>query len=303
MYYVLGIDGGGTNTKAIAMNLEDKSTKSYTAKSSNILAGGEQNAKESISDIFTFLKNDGLYIKDCLAICIGLAGADRKYVEEKVIKIIRGLGHTGELIVTSDAKIALHSDIEKEGMTIIVGTGSIAMGIKDGKYYRVGGYGHIVGDEGSAYYIGLKIIKAVLDSYDGILKKTELTDVLLDDMNIKTEDEIVELVYKNKHDKTYIARRSILLERVKNDKIAKCIINDSVNFLFLYVKAMIKKLQLENINITMAGSVLEKNCDIREGLVKKIKEKYTTANVCLAKNTACFGALKLALEKIKEKKA
>lgn len=119
-----------------------------------------------------------------LGLCLGMAGVDTHEDRERVTFAIRSYfeqtGVEAKLLVTNDAEIALMATLDRSfGVLAIAGTGSIVFGrTPDGDCYRVGGWGHLLGDEGSGYRIGLDTLHAVMRSYDGIDPPTAMTPMI-----------------------------------------------------------------------------------------------------------------------------
>ena len=187
MKYIVGIDGGGTKTKLTVCTLAGEIVHSVVAGPSNILSSGYETARQAIRDVMQMgMIDTGYGLENCMALCIGVAGAARTHVKEQLETIIREKGYSNALVITHDAETALVGGTGgREGLLVIAGTGAICFGKnKEGVTHRVGGWGHIIGDEGSAYRIGVHILNAVMKAYDGRGKKTCLTPLLLERMEL-----------------------------------------------------------------------------------------------------------------------
>src|SRR5262249_28972129 len=131
------------------------------------------------------------------AICLGIAGVDRQDEARTVRAIMRRLGHRSRTVVVNDALIALVAGAgDGPGIVIIAGTGSIAYG-RNGRYEaaRAGGWGHIIGDEGSGYWIGREALAAVMREVDGRGPATRLTREVLTYFNIADTSGLPRIVY------------------------------------------------------------------------------------------------------------
>ena len=116
-----------------------------------------------------------------LNICLGIAGVDRASDEAVVRSIMRRIGYKARILVVNDALIALQAGVgDAAGIVIVSGTGSIAYGRNDqGEAARAGGWGYVLGDEGSGYWIGRLALRAVVRHADGRGRVTSLTPRLL----------------------------------------------------------------------------------------------------------------------------
>ena len=115
------------------------------------------------------------------AICLGIAGVDRPDDSVIVAGIMRRIGAHARTLVVNDALVALEAGAPgAPGVVIISGTGSIAYGRNaNNEGARAGGWGHVLGDEGSGYWIGRAALRAVLREADRRGPRTALTPLLL----------------------------------------------------------------------------------------------------------------------------
>lgn len=306
MKYVIGVDGGGTKTKLVLYNLNKELLSGYISGPSNILSSGYDIAKQSITEVLMKgVVERGYKLEECQALCIGVAGAGRENIKEQIKQIIRECGYSRELIITHDAETALMGATNgKKGILIIAGTGAICYGQNDkGDRHRVSGWGHIIGDEGSAYSIGRDIINSVMREYDGRGQATYLTPLLLEAMQLTNPEEIITAIYAANIMKQDIAAYAILLDRAikVNDTVALEILKKSVNDNVEAVAAVIRKLELEEtaVDIIVSGSVLVNNQRIKNEFIHQLKIMYPKAKVKDMINDASYGAMLIALQSYK----
>ncbi len=299
MEYVIGIDGGGTKTKLVQANLRGEILNTYTSGATNILSSGIDTARNSIYTVLDELKEKNLV--NCKYLCIGTAGAGRESIKIELNKMFREYGYSGELFITHDAETALIGGTgETKGILIIAGTGSICYGQNEkGETHRVSGWGHIVGDEGSAYYIGVKIITAIMKAYDGRYNKTVLTKLMLEHLNLDNEEQIITYIYNKDIKKQDIASYAILIEQAcnLNDSIALEIINQTINELVQSVIPVVNKLNFvdKKVKLVTNGSVIVNNKLIRGGFIKEINNLFPNIDICDMKYDSAYGAVLKAL--------
>ncbi|OON98342.1 MAG: hypothetical protein ATN36_00100 [Epulopiscium sp. Nele67-Bin005] len=305
MKFVIGIDGGGTRTQITVCEENGKVVASSIAGPSNILSSGYDIAKESITKVITdgFLRR-GYRLSDCVSFCIGVAGAGRDYVKEQIEEIVRSTGYRGPLIVTHDAETALAGGTAgEEGILIMAGTGTICYGRnEEGKIHRVSGWGHIIGDEGSAYGVSVQILNSVMKAHDGRGNPTILTDLVLDYMQLKQVEDIIGEIYRPGVTKQHIAEFAVLIEEAcdKNDEVALAIIEDAINEIFECVVAGIDALGFakKKVKIIISGTMLVTNSYIRKGFEQKLKYNYPLVNICTMIKDASYGAAWLARQNL-----
>ncbi len=296
--YLIGIDGGGTKTKGYVSDLEGNVLASAIGGSSNYLSAGRTIAKGSLEQVINSLCNKiNINKKQIEIISLGLAGVGREEDKKVIEEIIREIGINNKVIINNDAYISLvGAHGEEKGIITISGTGSISLGIdSNNKLYRTGGWGHILGDEGSGYYFGKEGLVAIMKAYDGRVEDTSIKQKVLDYLGFDTEDRIPKYVYSNIEEKDKIAKLAPLVIEAasEGDKIAVEIINKGILDLIDLTDTNYKKIS-EPVNIALAGGILEKSTFIRENFVRNLKDKNPQYNVIENKFNSGIGALILA---------
>ncbi|WP_040214033.1 BadF/BadG/BcrA/BcrD ATPase family protein [Clostridium polynesiense] len=299
MKYIVGIDGGGTKTKLIVMDTEEKVQFSCIGGPCNILSSGYDTVKQSIEMVLQEgIIDNGLSFDDCIGMCIGAAGGARDSVKSQLEEIVRNLGYKGNLQITHDGEISLIAGSRGEAaLLLIAGTGAICYGRnKQGDAVRVSGWGHIIGDEGSAYSLGIKIVKAVMKAYDGRGEKTALKELLFKVLQINSEEEVIMKIYGEQSNKEHIAALAVLIEdglKLK-DAVSIKIADETIDELVYTVLPAAKKLGFmdsgESFKVIIDGSVLVNNDYIREGFTKKIQSIFKNACVSITGQDAASGA-------------
>lgn len=163
----VGLDGGGTRVRALAVSPCGEVIGFGIGGPSNISANPEEIVEASIRDALTQAVGAGGFGR-INRITAGMAGGGAPAMADRYAVI---LGHLGlhRHNVTTDAEVALGGACSgRPGAVLMAGTGSMAFGrTPDGRPVRAGGWGPLLGDEGSAAWIGRKAIQAVLRAADG----------------------------------------------------------------------------------------------------------------------------------------
>jgi N-acetylglucosamine kinase-like BadF-type ATPase len=305
MEYVIGIDGGGTKTRLKAADLNCKLLAACEAGPLNLISVSEEEVFKELSLLVAKgLEAAGADMDDCAAVCIGSAGAAWPSVKSKLEAMLRKIGIRGYITITTDADAALNGAVGgKEGLIVISGTGSICYGRnKDGDTCRVGGWGHIIGDEGSGYKIGLEVLTRVMRSYDGREAKTLLVPMLLEKLRLESPEELVDYVYRSGAGKKEIADLAKLADEAyaQDDVTAYEILSDAAEELFLLARSAIIRLRLEErpARLAACGSVLEKSRCVRNEFIRLVGEAYPGIMITGAENDAAYGAVMLALKMV-----
>lgn len=166
----IGIDGGGTKTELLAGRRGEGETVQRTGKKSNLQLVGLEQSIGVLSDLIK--EAQSMFEEQHIGrICVGLSGAGRPHEQRAVRRALaEELGVSLKSIqVVSDAEIAVEAAFEgSSGVLVIAGTGSMACGRTDrGEFSCAGGWGRLLGDEGSGYAIGRAGLQAVAAAVDG----------------------------------------------------------------------------------------------------------------------------------------
>lgn len=303
--HVIGFDGGGTKTEMIISNMDMKPLLT--------LKGGPCNPKSVSYDkaIDTLLKlldegyqTSGLMPTDCLSICLGIAGIDGQMEQETFATAIRHYIHQWAAVpiirVTNDAEIALTAALGRNvGIIAIAGTGAIVYGMTEsGQQYRTGGWGHLLGDKGSGYDIGLQSLQAVMSSFDGVEPPTLLTDLVLDKLGLRSPLELRSWIYQPSIQKQHIADVAELCIRAAeaDDPAAIEIITKSATNLAKLTSALrMKSNLLRDVPIAVTGSIFHHSA-LYSSTYRQQLEQFAggAITVLIAEQRPVFGAALLA---------
>jgi len=291
MKYLIGIDGGGTKTDSAITDLSGNIIHQTTGKASNFLVVG---IEEAVENIFALVEENLFKLEgdfaDVKQIVIGVAGAGRKEDAQLLEKSFKDYAnqqgiHFKGVKVVSDAHIALEGAFpDSAGCILIAGTGSILFGKDEkGVIHRVGGFGRLIGDEGSGYSIGRKALNAVSKESDGRGEETLISELLNAKMKSGSANGIINEVYKENLDVASVAR--IVIEAAEEgDPIAEDILDEEADELVLHIKSLLNKIQIDNLNIAFSGSLID-NKNFYSDLLKR-KIKLTLPNVTIVKPAA-----------------
>jgi len=275
--YVIGIDGGGTETIGVLANHDGLVLAQSRGGATNYQVVGSNKLKTELENVFDDLLQLSRVPKEKVAhIYLGLAGAGRESDRREIKQLLAGSYAKG-ITVESDARIALAGAFAgKPGIILIAGTGAICFGKNaDSPVVRSGGWGYLLGDEGSGYYVGQQAIIAALKDLDGRAEKTSLRQIIESHYGLKQIDEIIPLIYKGKIDRTEISSLAPLVFEVsqKGDAVAMNIIKRTGQELGKLVKAVAERLNLRHkpIHIALVGGLI----NIKDVFINEIfKELY-----------------------------
>ncbi|MDZ7625047.1 MAG: BadF/BadG/BcrA/BcrD ATPase family protein [Ignavibacteriaceae bacterium] len=301
MKYLIGIDGGGTKTDSAITDLSGNIIHQTTGKASNFLVVG---IEEAVENIFALIEENLFKLEgdfaDVKQIVIGVAGAGRKEDAQLLEKSFKDYAdqqgiHFKGVKVVSDAHIALEGAFpDSAGCILIAGTGSILFGKDEkGVIHRVGGFGRLIGDEGSGYSIGRKALNAVSKESDGRGEATLISEMLNAKMNSSSSTSIINEVYKEKLDVASVAK--IVIEAAEEgDPIAEDILDEEADELVLHIKSLMNKIQTANLNVAFSGSLIDNKNFYSDLLKQKIKSTLPKVIVVKPASTPVSGAILFA---------
>lgn len=189
MENILGIDAGGTKTRFVLYSPEGSVLKETTLESCHPLQVSDETAVSILKKGIAAL----VLPQEPVFISAGMAGYgnNKKLVERIEQNCAQAFaGHPYALY--SDAQIALSGALDGEdGILLIAGTGSMALSRKDGVYQRCGGWGFVLDDAGSSYWIGKELLKAFCAQADGRQKETALKQAVKDYFGINEDYELI----------------------------------------------------------------------------------------------------------------
>jgi len=234
------------------------------------------------------------------AACLGLAGVDRAEDHSLVERAVRSLGLARQVHIVNDAVIALAAATRTGiGVVVIAGTGSIAYGMNaQGNQRRAGGWGHLIGDEGSAYDIGRRALQAVMRAYDGRGPQTALTPAILQYWQISSPEDIISKIYGPLLPRPQIAALAqvVVATARQGDPVARSILNDAVHELVTTAITVIRHLGMDRspVEVAVAGGMFRTEDLIYAPFVAALRALVPGAQVVVSSHEPALGAVKLA---------
>lgn len=310
-YYVAGWDGGGTKTVcALRFFEKEASLKEVTALPEKRMTAGALNVtretgkgiKKTAEELLRFMKETGGGLSSCAYLTIGTAGASNPSVVSNLRKALKEEGYHGNLLIEGDHIAALKGGLAgSPGAIVIAGTGAIAVGEDgEGRRFRVGGYGHLIDDEGSGYAIGRDLLSAAVREADGREAKGSLLSILYEALGIERIEELIAFVYGEGTGKKEIAGLAPLLEKglAAGDPAAEKILTKAAGELFLLADTVLKKLLKKDGRLVFGGSLLLKTDALRERLLSLLKERRPEVRISPPLYDAATGAVILSAERV-----
>lgn len=306
MKYVIGIDGGGTKSLLHMMDLSGNPLLDLRGGPTNIYATSLPSVERELTELLAHaMEASGRKITDCLALCLGSAGVDRPYEKQVMGEVFRKCGVTGKLIITHDAETILAAESEnQEGITLVSGTGSFGFARdRFGNRARTGGWGHLIGDEGGGYYIGIHGIRAAVRSEDGREAPTLLLPMMMKEIGIDRPEQFLQYVYKTADKSQIAALAKVVYEAcLAGDLKAKEILNSAVSELYLKTTTLVRALQFQDRDVILVanGSVFTHIHYVYDELKRIVQAAYPRMKVMKPTHSAAYGAALIALQSLQK---
>lgn len=201
--YFLGFDGGGTKTECVLADAEGRVVGRSVGGPSNPVRAGYTRAWFALSEAAdVVLSRQKLSAGHIRGVCAGLGGAGRLGVVRRATTFFEQAYPNAAVCVTTDLGIALESAFgSADGIILLAGTGSAAFGRgENGKTARAGGRGPWFSDEGSAFDIGRRAFKAVVEAEESRGPETALSKRIFKWHQAHDWDSLLDHVSKNPDD-------------------------------------------------------------------------------------------------------
>lgn len=271
MTYYLGIDGGGTYTRCAIYNDIGELVRKDTLQSIHILKVGEEGIFQILNDYKNTLISNNIDVND-LKVAMGLAGYGndpiiRKNIENSVHKVFK------KAYITNDANFARIASLNNhDGVFVISGTGSIAFNLEDGISSRRGGFGYLLGDEGSAFWIGKNVLETFTKQADGRVEKNELFDCIMKTLNLEDPYQIIGIAasmgseYRN-----WVANFSKTVSNLNDCEEVNQIFREAGKHLANLANAFSVK---KGTKLSFGGSVLLNNQLVRQTFLNSLSDSF-----------------------------
>ena len=279
---VLGIDGGGTKTVAWLAPLHDDGTGQVLGKGDagpgNPRSAGFEVAQQSIEDAIGAAFADAkLPRESVVAACFGLAGAGRKTEQDTIAAWAAKRRFARSVRIHSDPELALAAGTPDDwGIALLCGTGSLAWGrTAGGRVDRCGGWGYLLGDEGSGYAIAMAALNATVRAADGRGEPTILLDRFMKTLGAETPLALTERVYEHSMTPGRLADGSkLVFDAAEADAVAQRILAKAADDLAEMVVTLSRRVGFAagHYPLALAGSVIVKQAGFRARVLDRLKQ-------------------------------
>ncbi len=297
--HVLGIDAGGTKTVCLLADSRGRIVAERRGPGANLHAAGELAVEKVLHEVMEQAIGDRRITP--AAICLGIAGVDREDEAQLVRAIMRRIGRKSRVLVVNDALIALVAGARDDsGIVVIAGTGSIVYGRNAaGEAARAGGWGHMIGDEGSGYWIGREALAAVMRAGDGRGPGTALGAQILEHFGVADVSRLPGIVYDREMPRMSVAALGPIVQTAASggDAVALRILERAADELVLGAQSVAARLEMRGDAFTfhLAGGVFRVVPWLANELPRRLVEIAPRSQARVLDREPAVGAVWLAL--------
>jgi N-acetylmuramic acid 6-phosphate etherase len=292
----IGVDGGGTRATA-ALADSDGAVFYREVGPAGIVRADNPAAAAAVVAQLARARLAKVGAARAETLCCGLAGAGRTAERDAVRAQLQATGVASRIAVVGDAEAAMADAFDGEaGVLVIAGTGSIAWAsTHDGGAIRVGGWGQLLGDEGSGFAIGLAGLRAVVRAADGRDPPTLLHGELLAAAQIPDVDDLVR--FTEQATKSGIAALAPVVLRcaAESDHAAAAIRDAAVNELALLGATAAARARLHEPPLALAGGLIAPGGALRDAMAAALRRRLPRSTIVDAPVDAARGAIRIAL--------
>ena len=204
---VVGIDGGATYSYGVAVDFSGQALATAKSGSLNFFGTSLQEARRSLTQLVRTLETSLPLGNRLVQTVIGSAALFSEATPREKELLCRGIVPLEATRLVSDVMTAYHAaGLGRPGVLVVGGTGSSFLARNEhGAYAQVGAWGHLLGDEGSAYWIGRECIRAAIAASEGSGPATCLLDIVLRWFDVKVLTDVVPIIYQPKYSKDRFA--------------------------------------------------------------------------------------------------
>lgn len=296
--YVMGIDGGATKTLAAVLDLDAKALHFAHGGPSNEDAIGTRAAVHALLAVADeALARAGIAPAALARAVLAVAGTDTEAIARQVRAV-----RTEDWIVVNDVVAAWATATGAQpGVGAISGTGSNVFGVgPGGRPWRAGGWGHLLGDEGSGYWLGTHSIRAGLRDRDGSGPATALRQAAVEFYAVETIEALAALVYSKPLTKGEIAAFATEAARVAHsgDAVARELYAHGAAELGRQIAVVIAETGLAEAEdpfpVGLIGSAFKAGSLLVDPLAAVVREAAPGAHVSVVEMAPVGGSLLLA---------
>jgi glucosamine kinase len=298
---VIGVDGGGSKTRAVLADERGNHIAEASGAGSAVHPKDVERSAGVIAGVVRdALERAGKSGAQPRVLCVGVAGVGREPERQALWEALTDHKLADEVVVEPDFAVALDDAFgDGVGVLLVAGTGSSAFGRgPTGTTARSGGWGPMLGDEGSGMWIGRRALSVVAAAADGREPETALSGAVLTALEFGSATQLIPWAASASPAAIATLAPVVFTVAAAGDQRANSIVSMAVEELSLHVRALARQLfsdERASVPVALTGGLLQAGSPLRKRLEHRLKSAVPGAHIHAGEVDAARGAVRRAL--------
>jgi glucosamine kinase len=300
MPLVVGVDGGGTKTRVLLADLDGRTLARVEGPATALRPGDERASAEIIGAlVHEALASIERAESRPSACVVGVAGGGQERAAQALWHALASSRIADDVNVVSDAEIALDDAFgDAAGVLLVSGTGSVAFSrAPDGRLERCGGWGPVMGDEGSGAWIGRRALSVITAAHDGREPETALVGAILTTLEAGSLEALIPWAADASPADFAALAPTVLQVASQGDLRANALVSLAVEELVLHVRTLARRCFTDEraaVPVACAGGMLSRGSLMRKRIEQRLKTAVPGAAMRSDEVDAARGAVRRA---------
>ena len=287
---ILGVEGGGTKTAWVLVDREGDELRILEQGKlppSNFRLASADRLRAIFQQLPEQINRAGIF----------LAGCGTEEDRHKLLKIAAEVWPGAKIVTGSDRDSGMAAALgHGEGIVVNAGSGSSVTGRRGDRIEKAGGWGHILGDAGGAYFLSVQALRLILREYDLNRGEVQFTAKVLRALSLNNLDELVR--WAQIADKMEIATLApvVFEAAMGGDERVSEILEEGARALCEYTEAVATRLHLLAPRVMLLGGLFHRDSIYAHAFRRRLKKNLPDARVAAVEQSPEFGAAWLAAE-------
>ncbi|WCJ60165.1 N-acetylmuramic acid 6-phosphate etherase [Fontisphaera persica] len=287
---LLGIEGGGTCT--VALFVQGEQVQRWEGGPANLHLLTDEQLTELLREVARqFPRPD--------ALAIGLPGARLESDRERIRRAAAECWPAVPCLATNDLETALAAQPARQPLPrvlVLSGTGSCCYGQTEGRGVRTGGWGHLLGDWGSAYWIAVTALRQTLAIYDHTRRWPALGARFLTRLNLNVPEDLIDWAKTATKDQMAALAVTVFDAANAGDRHAEAVLREAAEHLASDAAACARRIARPRsaVEFILAGGTLLKQPRFAARVSREIRARWPQAKVVKLSRESAWGAVELA---------
>lgn len=286
---VVGVDIGGSKTHGVRVAADGAVLAEKVVGSANVESVTHAQADAALDELFDAIGRDGIDV-----VCAGSAGINTPAQEEWLAGMIGRRAPGAKVVIAHDTRLILATPEYDTGIAVICGTGSVAWGRNEaGETARAGGWGYLLGDEGSGYWVTREAVRHALRQADRGLPADPLSDAIAAASGVRTAYEVLGAFYADPVRRAWAQRSSVVFDLARQgDAAAARIVADTAEAIVTQIASVATQLGLAG-PVALGGGLIVHQTALQDAVRSGLADLGITGAEPLTREPV-FGAVYLA---------